>query len=332
MRKIRIGQIGLGHNHGEGKMQAVRHFPEVFDIVGIADPDEAWLQKRGGLEVYRGLPVMSVEALLSGEKPDAVLVESDVWKLVPTAQRCIDAGVHVHMDKPAGEDIEAYARVLADAKAKGLTFQLGYMYRYNSAVKRCLEAVRQGELGEIFAINAEMSTQHSPAYREWLTHFQGGSMYIFGCHLIDLAMLILGTPDRVLPFVKSSGFGGVCAPDNCFAVLDYPKATAKITTASVEVNGWGRRQFVVCGSKGTIEIKPMERPTTMTLSTVDMIENAYHDCKQLVQVPETGNDNRYDEMMLDFAAMVRGEKQNPFTYDHELAVQKTVLQACGFTI
>lgn len=34
MKKIKIGQIGIGHNHGESKMKAVRKFPELFEIVG----------------------------------------------------------------------------------------------------------------------------------------------------------------------------------------------------------------------------------------------------------------------------------------------------------
>ena len=34
-------------------------------------------------------------------------------------------------------------------------------------------------------------------------------------------------------------------------------------------------------------------------------------------------------MILDFAAMVRGEKENPFSYETELHVQQLVLAACG---
>ena len=35
MRKVKVGQIGIGHNHGEGKMLAFRKFPELFEIVGF---------------------------------------------------------------------------------------------------------------------------------------------------------------------------------------------------------------------------------------------------------------------------------------------------------
>ena len=34
---IKIGQIGMAHDHAEGKMSCVRKFPDVFEIVGIAE-------------------------------------------------------------------------------------------------------------------------------------------------------------------------------------------------------------------------------------------------------------------------------------------------------
>lgn len=57
------------------------------------------------------------------------------------------------------------------------------------------------------------------------------------------------------PFIKQTGFENIYSDDNNFAVPEYKKAIAKITTLSVEVNGWGMRRFAVFGSKGTVEIK-----------------------------------------------------------------------------
>ena len=61
MKKVKIGQIGIGHNHGQGKMQAVRHFPELFEVVGVCEPSEQWRRQRGALPEYAGLPFMSEE-------------------------------------------------------------------------------------------------------------------------------------------------------------------------------------------------------------------------------------------------------------------------------
>ena len=52
MKRIRIGQIGIGHNHGAGKMLAARKFPELFEVVGYAEPDGTWIEKRGELAAY----------------------------------------------------------------------------------------------------------------------------------------------------------------------------------------------------------------------------------------------------------------------------------------
>ena len=70
MKKIRIGQIGIGHNHGEAKMLAFRKFPEHFEIVGYAEEDPEWLLRRKDLPGYEGLPLLTVEQLL--ERCDAL--------------------------------------------------------------------------------------------------------------------------------------------------------------------------------------------------------------------------------------------------------------------
>ena len=64
MRKIRIGQLGIGHNHGAGKMQAFRKFPERFEVVGYAEEDATWRDLRGGWPCYSDLPRMSPSELL----------------------------------------------------------------------------------------------------------------------------------------------------------------------------------------------------------------------------------------------------------------------------
>ena len=110
MKKIRIGQIGIGHNHGEAKMLAIRKFPELFEVVGIAEEDPVWMEQRGNLPGYDGLPRLSVDELLS--KCDAILVEGAVPELTRIAQRCVDAGKHIHMDKPGSGTLEEFKRVV----------------------------------------------------------------------------------------------------------------------------------------------------------------------------------------------------------------------------
>ena len=324
---IKIGQIGIGHNHGEAKMKAVRKFPELFEVVGFAEENEEWLKKRGHLECYKGLKRYSVDELIG--KCDALLIETDVWDLTEIAQKCIDAGKHVHIDKPGSGTLEEYKKMLDTAKEKNLIVQLAYMYRYNPAIQKTFELIKEGRLGEIYSINAEMSTFHSPKYREWLTNFGGGIMYILGCHLIDLIVYIMGKPDNIHSFLKKTKLDEVNVEDNNLAVLEYEKALARVFVSSVEVNGFGRRQFMVSGSKGTVNICPLERPITMTYSDTEIANTAYEDRKIILPFDDNTASGRYDEMIKDFYAYIMGEKENPFTYEHEYNVQAVLDEVVG---
>lgn len=324
---IRIGQIGIGHNHGEAKMLACRKRPDLFEIVGFAEEDEAWYARRGQLSGYRDLPRLPVEEVIA--RSDAILVEPDVPYLTEVAQRCIAAGKHIHMDKPGSGTLEEFKAVLDGAEERGLVVQLGYMYRYNTAVMQCLEAVRSGKLGEIYSINAEMSTYHKVDYKKWLSGFEGGIMYILGSHLVDLTVAMLGEPKKVTSFLQHTGLDGVDFPDNNLAVLEYDRALARIFVSSVEVNGWGRRQLVVSGSRGTIEIKPLENDVVMYYADTDIATDPYEGMRIRVDVDDIPKDCRYDGMMQDFHDCVIGVKKNPYTYAHEYSVQRVLHAVIG---
>ena len=60
---------------------------------------------------------MTEEQLLNVPGLAAVMVDTRVRDLLPTAQRCIDAGKHIGLDKPAGDSLPKYTKLL-DSAAK----------------------------------------------------------------------------------------------------------------------------------------------------------------------------------------------------------------------
>jgi predicted dehydrogenase len=129
--------------------------------------------------------------------------------------------------------------------------------------------------------------------------------------------------------LKHTGLDGVDFEDNNLAVLEYDKALARIYVSSVEVNGFGRRQLMVSGSKGTINICPLERPITVTYSDTGIANKTYEDCKITIPFEDNTANGRYDEMMRDFHAYIIGAKQNPFTCEHDFLVQKVIDEIVG---
>lgn len=332
-KPIKIAQIGIGHNHGDATMEGLRRFPEQFEVVAVAEDNADWVARRKGLAVYQGLTWMPEAAVLDIPGLEAVCVEKDVPHLDEVVRRCVERGLHVRMDKPAGEDYATFAESVELARRQNLAFQVAYMYRYNPYIARCVEMVRSGELGDIFEIDAQMSSTHPAAYRDWLGQYAGGDMYIFGSHLIDLVVCMLGETDKVTPYLYNSFPEVSRCVDNALAVLEYPRATCTIRCTSMEANGYYRRQLVVCGTKGTVEIKPLEKPTRMSIAMAEPFRgaeihtNSHPDSRQYIELAPNGQ--RYDAQLLDFAKVVRGEKENDYGYDHELATHRVTLRACG---
>jgi len=330
--RIKIGQIGTEHEHASGKMATLRKLTDHYEVVGIVESDPAARKRHEKDAVYRGLKWMTEEELLGIPGLQAVAVETKVVDLTSTAARCIRAGKHLHLDKPGSETIGPFKAMLDDAGRQGLTVQLGYMYRNNPAVQFCLRAVREGWLGNVFEVHAVMSRPHSVAYRQYLGQFRGGSMYIFGCHLLDLVVSLLGKPERVTPYLRQIR-DDVKVNDNGLVVLEYPRATVTVRTTSLEVDGYRRRQLVVCGDQGTIDIRPLEtldlrppQPLKLDL-TLAQARESYKPGRQEVAFPPVPG--RYDEQLIELARIICGEIANPYPLGHELLVQEVLLAACG---
>ena len=332
MRKIRIGQLGIGHNHGTERMRALRSLTEYFDVVAVAEDSPAWREKRGSHQAYQGLPMMSSDELLAVPGLEAVMVETDGGELLASARRCAERGLHLCMDKPGGEDLPGFRDLCDLVRSRDLVLQMGYVYRNNPAVNFCVDAVKNGWLGEIFEIHAVMSRWDKDEYRRWLAQFRGGAMYIFAGYLIDIVLRMLGKPEKIAPFMKRTRDDGLV--DNGLAVLEYPRATATIRVSVAEVEGYDHRRLIVCGTNGTVELCPIEYRTDDPQLTVRLTlkEPRAHYAAGTRMVNCGARGNRYAAQLAEFARAVRGEAPNPFPPEHEYLLHETLLRACGYPL
>jgi len=325
--KIRIGQIGTAHAHAGGKMDTMRKSQD-FEVVGCVEPDASRRAKAESSKTYAGVRWMTEEELFATTGLQAVAIETEVKDLVPTAARCIAAGKHIHLDKPAGESLPIFKRLLDDATARKLTVQMGYMLRYNPAFQLYFQLVRDGALGEVFSIEAAMSKALGAAERKTLLPYRGGAMFELGCHVIDAVITVMGRPSKVTAYNRSASALDDGFADNQLAVLEYPKTTVTVRSAIVEIDGGARRQFAVCGTKGTLDIRPIEPPEARL--TLDAPRGEYKKGWQTLAFQK--GHGRYDGDFEDLAKVIRGEKEFAFSPAHDLAVHETVLLASGLPV
>jgi len=323
--KIKIAQIGTAHSHAANKMVTLRKLSTIFEIVGITEHDELLKQKALNESSYQNVKWLTEEQLFNTSGLKAVLIETELEHLVPTALKCLEMGLHVHVDKPPGNSLSALKQLFKNAAAKKLVVQMGYMFRYNPAFQFCLKAVREGWLGQIFEVDAVISKAINPNRRPRLVNTYGSGMMLLGCHLIDMVIAICGEPEKITSYRRQHFQEQDALFDNELAVFEYPQTTATIRSSLIEIDGEERRQFIVCGDKGTIEIKPLEPPNLrMTLSEqVGSFKQGW----QTVDLPAM--DSRYDQQLIDFAHVIQHKKELDFSKEHELLVHETLLKACG---
>lgn len=332
--RIKVVQFGVTHEHAGGKIATLRKLADIYDIVGYVD-DRATSPVRfidEGLKPYEGLRKLTAEEAFATPGLRLAMVEVSNPYLLDMAFECLRHNLAMHMDKPPTENLARYRALLAGCRERGLPFQMGYMFRGNPAIQFCVKAVRDGLLGEIDEVRADMTHNYGCLrYQEYLSHFRGGIMYNLGCHLIDFIVAMLGRPERVTPFLRDTAGAVASAKNNCAAVLEYPHTLVMLSAADRELTGANPRELVITGSKGTAVLAPLEeigtgRPVRVKLE-LKKAEGSYKAGMQEIKFPLVAD--RYETQLRELARVIRGEIPQPDTWEHDAETLEVTLAASG---
>ena len=335
MKKIRIAQIGITHEHASGKLLSLEKLPDVYEIAGyVNDLDFNHTPRYVHIvqECFKKHKELSLEEVLNDPGIEAVTVEVPNNELVPMAIRFAEKGIAMHMDKPAGLDLQSYRQLLDICREKKVPFQMGFMFRGNPAFQFCINMIRQKVIGEVISIEADMNHGYgSDPYQEYIGEFSGGIMYNLGCHLIDFIAAAMGRPEHVTGFLRSAPGDPDRIKNNCLAVLEYPHAFAVVKSCSRQKNCTPARTIRIVGTNGTIIFSPIERfdgkPVVIEMKLKDSIGN-YPAGEHVISFPP--QPDRYTEQLLELARVIRGEQEGTYSLEHDYLVHEITLAAAGY--
>ena len=337
MKKIRVVQYGTWKFcHSEHIISTLRTLQEIYEIVGVCEPNRQRKERAAQLSCYQGLLWLTEEEILKDKTLDAVIIETHELEQDSAALKFAKAGFNIHLEKPGGATAD-FEKAVKIAKKNGTVFHMGYMYRYNPAIKRAIELAKAGTLGKINYVEAQMSIKYFSGMLNWLGELPSGIMYYLGCHLTDLVYKFMGKPQRNIPYHFSTGSENSSSIDTGFVLYEYETGISFVKTSGSEVNGDARRQLIISGTNGTVEICPLENP--LEIPGIVCPQNVQ--CKitykdhlksirdfalrsEVIQFPPFG---RYNEMMCDFAAKINGERETEYSYDYELAMHRMLMES-----
>lgn len=185
--KVGIGIVGCGSMGGIHA--ACFAAQKGAALVGLVNRTR---DKAEALAGQWGAPVFdSLDELLACPRLDAVCIATSQQAHAAQAVAVLRAGKHLLCEKPLALTVAEMDRIEAAAKAAGKVVMVGHQLRYHPVV----DALRQAlpRLGTPFHLQLEagfLISGHEG--RCWENYRSGGFFMELGCHLVDLARLLMG--------------------------------------------------------------------------------------------------------------------------------------------
>jgi predicted dehydrogenase len=146
-QKARVAVIGTGWWSTTAHIPALKNNPDA-ELVALCDRQPERLAKAdaayGPVKTYT-----DVNEMLAQEKLDGAVICVNHSAHYETAKACLEAGLHVVIDKPMVLYAAHAYNLVNIANARGVEIIMGYPWHYTENTRRAREIVQSGELGAI---------------------------------------------------------------------------------------------------------------------------------------------------------------------------------------
>lgn len=146
--RLKIAVIGAGVM-GNLHARTYSSFPDV-DLVAICDIDKSNGQRLASL--YKTKFYANYKKLLLEESLDGVSIAVTTLLHKDVAMDCIDHGINILMEKPLARSVEEADQIVKAAYKKKVTLAVGHIERFNPAIAKLKELIKEGIFGKVVSI------------------------------------------------------------------------------------------------------------------------------------------------------------------------------------
>jgi predicted dehydrogenase len=259
MNTLRVGVLGLSHDHVWGNLAALAGSPDAR-LVAVSEPDAA-LRARLARDHGGVAALADHHALLERRDLDAVLVFSDNRTSAELGVRALGRGLPVMVEKPMAADLAGADALLAAARASGRPLMVNWPTAWQPALRHGLALAAAGAAGEPVQIHRRGGHAGprefgcSEQFCEWLYDPRrngGGALVDYCGYGAILARALLGRPEAVTAVTARLRKADLPAEDTAVVVLRYPRALALLEASWNQIGGEPAFAMVVYGDRGTL--------------------------------------------------------------------------------
>jgi UDP-N-acetylglucosamine 3-dehydrogenase len=171
---VKVGLLGIG-KWGKNHLRTLSQIK--CDLVGISDINEEKksLSEEYGIDFYT-----DYKKLL--KLIDAVIVTTPTDLHFNIVKNCINAGKHVLVEKPIATTARQSKILIELAQSKNVVLSVGYLFRFNNAIIRLKELLK--EVGRVQYITCRYIHSTKPPRKD------SGAIFNLGIHPIDILNFI----------------------------------------------------------------------------------------------------------------------------------------------
>jgi len=143
MKKLKVAVVGVGF-WGRNHVRVLDELPD-SEVVAVCDIDKErteTIAEKYGVRTY-------VDSRKMYQEEDLDAVTLCVWstRLSQEASRALKAGKHVLVEKPMASSVREAKKILELAEKHELLLTVGFIERFNPAVRRLKAAIKEGKIG-----------------------------------------------------------------------------------------------------------------------------------------------------------------------------------------
>ena len=260
MKKIKFGIIGLGNQGSYYELQLFKEGKiENGELSALCDLNPVKLNYAKETLEREVACFSDYKEMLDSGLVDAVLVETPHYIHPEIVIECLNRGIHVICDKPAGVYTKQVREMNEVAKKSKAHFAMLFNQRTNCVYRKMKEIISDGGIGELQRVNWIITnwyrTQNYYDSGSWRATWkgEGGGVLINQCpHQIDLVQWIVGEmPKTVRGFCQYGKWHDIEVEDEVTAFFEYENgATGVFITTTGETPGTNRLE--ISGTKGKL--------------------------------------------------------------------------------